>query len=223
MLHKSFDMRFIHPSTHLIVGSVGAGKTFRIAEIIRQKKFLIRKGAKIKNVIICYSQWQKTYSDLQNEGLVTKFVNKLPSAFEFEELVKSHQGTGSLVFIDDFMSQINKDLVQIVTVLSRHTNTSTFLLMQSLFPPPSILSRQINLNCSYLHIFKNPRGRSSFTYLARQLLSSSYKWLIEAYEAATKEPYSCFLIDMTHNLDEKLRYRSNILPNEHPMKLYVQK
>ena len=101
------------------------------------------------------------------------------------------QRGGSIVVIDDFMSEINKDLDKIVRVTSQHYNTTTFILFQSLFPAHR-LARQISMNVKFLHIHKNPRENAQIQYLARQLMPHSYKWIVEAYHEATKEPYSCF-------------------------------
>ena len=38
------DIRFQHPSTHLLVGPSGSGKTFRTASFLEAKDQLIVKG-----------------------------------------------------------------------------------------------------------------------------------------------------------------------------------
>jgi glycosyltransferase involved in cell wall biosynthesis len=152
---------------------------------------------------------------------VTKFVKKKPSSDEFVKLVEDYRDSGgSIVVIDDFMTQIDQDMVDIVTVQSRHYNTSTFILFQSLFPPNK-LARQISLNVKYLHIHKNPRENSQILVLARQLSPKNNKWIVEAYHEITKEPHQCLLIDLTQQREEKLRYRSHYLPREFPMKVWL--
>ncbi len=217
------DLRFISGATHLLVGPSGSGKTFRTAEILRLKNNIFKDGEKIKNIVFCYSVWQPIFSVLQRENVVNKFVNKLPSNEEFIALVEPFKDIGgSLVVIDDFMSDINRDLVEIVTVTSRHLNTSTLILFQSLFPAHP-LGRQISLNVKYLHIHKNPRENAQIQYLSRQLRPHDYRWIIDAYHEATKTPYSAFLIDLTQGCDEHLRFRSNYLPKEFPMKCWMGK
>ena len=216
-------VRFHHPTTHLLVGPSGSGKTYRTVSIIKLKDILLQQGDKIKNVVFCYSTWQKLYTDLDNNKVVTKWVNKIPSNEEFVELVTGYKDRGgSIVIIDDFMSAINKDLVEIVTVSSRHLNTSTFILFQSLFPS-NPLARQISLNVKYIHIHKNPRENAQIQYLARQLRPTDYKWVVDAYHEATKSPYSCFTIDLMQESKEHLRFRSRYLPNEFPMHIWMKK
>ncbi len=148
-------------------------------------------------------------------------MQKKPSSEEFVKLVEgSRDKGGSIVVIDDFMTQIDQDLVDIVTVQSRHYNTSTFILFQSLFPP-SKLARQISLNVKYLHVHKNPRENAQIQTLARQLSPGSSKWIVDAYHKITEVPYQCLLIDLTQNREESLRYRSNYLPEEAPMRVWV--
>ena len=215
------NLRFVGGATHLVVGPSGCGKTFRTCDIIRLKNQIIESGEKIKNVVVCYAAWQPVYERLQRDGVVSKFVKKNPSSDEFVQLVKDYKDDGgSIVVIDDFMTQITQDMVDIVTVQSRHYNTSTFILFQSLFPPNK-LARQISLNVKYLHIHKNPRENSQMMVLARQLSPKNAKWIVEAYQDITKEPHQCLLIDLTQQREEKLRYRSHYLLRELPMRVYV--
>ena len=217
------DLRFSKGATHLLVGPSGSGKTYRVTNILRIKNEIFKGGVEIKNIVFCYATWQPMYTQLHNEGIITKWMNKCPSNEEFTDLVKPYKNNGgSIVIIDDFMSQITKDLVEIVTVTSRHFNTSTFILFQSLFPA-NPLARQISLNVKYLHIHKNPRENAQIQYLARQLHPMDYKWIIEAYHEATKNPYSCFVVDLTQEANEKTRFRSRILPSEFPMIVWNSK
>lgn len=220
-----YDLRFHHGATHLLVGSSGAGKTFRCARILKNKNLLIQNGEKIRNIVFFYNVWQGVYDTLKQQGTVTKFVNKKPSCEDFVKYVDFYKDKGgSIVVIDDFMSEIDSDLVKIVTVHSRHYNTSTFILFQSLFPPNK-LARQISLNVKYLHIHKNPRENAQVQVIARQLapIRKMYKSIVDAYHKVTEKPHSCFLIDMTQTCPEQLRFRSNYLPHEAPMMIWIPK
>ena len=218
-----YDLRFEQGATHLLVGPSASGKTWRTSAILQHKDVLIRDGQNIKNVVLCYSVWQPIYTLLKERGVVTKFINKKPNCEEFADLVKDYRNKGgSIVVIDDFMSEIDMDLVSIVTVHSRHYNTSTFILFQSLFPS-NRLARQISLNVKYLHIHKNPRENAQILTLARQLYPNKSKWIVDSYHEVTKLPHSCFLIDMTQQCPEMLRFRSHYLPHEAPMRVWVER
>lgn len=215
------NLRFIKGSTHLVVGPSGAGKTFRTCDILRHKDEMLENGKAIKNVIFCYAAWQPIYTSLQTEGVVTKWVKKMPSSDEFVRLVEKYKDCGgSIVVIDDFMSSINQDLVDIVTVQSRHYNTTTFILFQSLFPPNK-LARQISLNVKYIHLHKNPRDQHQISTLAGQLAPKKSQWIVAAYHKVTQEPHQCLLIDLTQGREEGLRYRSHYLPHELPMRVWT--
>lgn len=217
------DMRFSSGATHLIVGPSGSGKTYRTAALLGLKDILFKGGEKIKNIVFCYATWQPIYDTLKQKNIVTKWVNKFPTNEDFISFVQEYkEDGGSIVIIDDFMSDISKDLVEIVTVTSRHMNTSTLILFQSLFPAHP-LARQVSLNVKYIHIHKNPRENAQIQYLARQLRPSDYKWIVDAYHEATKNPYSCFLIDLMQDTPEHLRFRSNILPKEFPMRVWISR
>lgn len=224
-LNKSHYLRFPSGATHLMVGPSASGKTFRTAQILRFKDFIIENGNEIKNIVFCYAAWQPEYQKLKEEGIVTKWVNKMPTNEEFISFTKPYLNCGgSICVIDDFMSDINKDLDEIVRVTSRHMRTSTFILFQSLFPIHK-LARQISLNVKFLHIHKNPRENAQIQHLARQLMPQEYKWIVQAYHEATQKPFSCFLIDLTQMREGYLRYRSDYLPgeNKYPMKVWMSK
>ena len=217
----TYNLRFVKGATHLMVGPSGSGKTYRTCDILRAKDSLIENGHLIKNVVFCYAAWQPIYENLRREGVVTKFVKKNPTSEEFVQLVKDYVKTGSIVVIDDFMSKIDHDMVDIVTVQSRHYNTTTFILFQSLFPPTK-LARQISLNVKYIHIHKNPRENAQIQTLARQVSPKNNKWIVDAYHHITAEPHQCMLIDLTQSREEKLRFRSHYLPRELPMKVWTE-
>ena len=222
MEKEIYDGRLIHPATHLMVGPPSSGKTFRTARILEAKNTLIQDGEKIKNIVFCYSVWQPTYAELDKKKVVTRWVNKLPTLEEYRNLVNQYKDQGgSIVVIDDFMGGLTKDLVEIVTVESRHNNTSTFILYQSLFPS-NPLGRQISLNVKYIHAHKNPRENAQFAFMARQINPGDYKWIVEAYHEATRMPYSSFVIDLMQETPEVLRFRSHILPQEAPMCVWVK-
>ena len=221
--HPVYNLRFPVGSTHLVVGPSASGKTVRVAEILRLKDHILADGENIQNVVFCFASWQSEYQKLKDEGVVTKWINKMPTNQEFMELVEPYvDHGGSVVVIDDFMSAIGPDLDEIVRVTSRHMNTTTFMLFQSLFPVHK-LARQISLNVKFIHIHKNPRENAQIQYLARQLMPYSYKWIVQAYHEATKKPYSCFLIDLTQECAPDLRFRSRYLIHEFPMVVWRPK
>ena len=218
-----FDMRVEPACTHLIVGPSGSGKTVLVANMIRNKDSFIKNGHNIKNIVFCYSAWQDLYSEMDKEGLISQWVNAVPNNEQFRELVGGFKDNGgSIIIFDDSMSAISRDMVEIVTVTSRHLNTSTFILFQSLFPT-NPLAREISLNVKFMYLFKHPREKIQVNYIARQLNPLSYKWIVAAYHEATKKPHGYLMIDLTQNTPDRLRIRSSVLPHEFPMVIWNER
>lgn len=219
-MKQTYDLRFPEGSSHLVVGASGCGKTHRVYNYLKLKNELFENGPKIEHIIFFYSMWQDEYTKMQQEGLVTEFVNAFPTNEDFR--VRTGQYERSICILDDAMTHISRDLVEMVTVTARHSKATTFILFQSLFPAHP-LARQISLNVKYFHLFKNPRENAQIQTLARQLQPQNYRYIVEAYHAATSEPYTCFMIDLMQETHQLLRYRSNVLPSEWPMIVWTQK
>ena len=75
--------------------------------------------------------------------------------------------------------------------------------------------RNIHLNTEYVVLFRNPRDKSQFGHLARQLEPKHSKALVDAYVDAyvdaTSRPYSHLLVDLKPHTPDAMRYRSNSL------------
>lgn len=219
----SVDARFQSGATHLLAGSTGSGKTYAVMEILRNIKDLFVDGERIQNVVYYYASWQDVYDEIREENIVSKWVQRMPTNEEFVEDVQDFKRDGgSVVVIDDFMSEISKELVDIVTVSARHNRASTFILFQSLFPTDR-LARQISLNVKYIWVFKNPRENAQFAHLVRQIAPQDYKWMVDVYHKVTQDPYTYILMDLTQATQDHLRVRSNVLPSQAPMKVWMSK
>ncbi len=147
------------------------------------------------------------------------FIKKKPCTANFVQLVKAAAPRGgSIIIIDDFMSQIDEDLVDIVTVQSGHHNTSTFILFQSLFLA-NHFGRHISLNVKYIHVHKIPWETAQIQNLARQLSPNNYKCIVQAYHKVTETPYRYLLFDLTQQMEDCLRIHSHNLPSELPIQV----
>ena len=86
----------------------------------------------------------------------------------------------NVIILDDIMDEATKyKCMASLFTRWRHDNRSVIFLTQNLIHKNQ---RRTSLNSDYLVIFKNPRDRTQFTHLAKQLLSSNYKFLTWAYE-----------------------------------------
>lgn len=212
------DARLKTPFRLLLVGPSGSGKTSWVMKLTHWSETLFdRKPA---YVVYYYNIWQNAYGQMRN---VDEFRQGIPTREEIENLSVYSERGGSLVIIDDQLKNINADLSEIFMVAGRHSDVSLVFLSQNLFPKDQHF-RNISLQSTYIVLMKKPRDSSSINHLARQLSPSNSRFIISSYVDATeKNPYSYFFIDLHQETDEKLRYRTNVLPHEQPHIAYVPK
>ena len=118
------------------------------------------------------------------------------------------RNVNNLIILDDMMDNATQDKrVSQLFTRGRHDNLSVIYLTQNLFHKNQT---EISLNSDYMVIFKNPRDKTQFTNLAKQFMPRKYKFLLWAFEDATKLPRSYLLLDMRPETDDKLRVRARI-------------
>ena len=66
----------------------------------------------------------------------------------------------------------------------------------------------------YFTIFKSATFQSQVQYLGRQLFPSAPKFLLDAYQKATEEPYTYLFVNLHPTCHDHLRVQSGILSNE---------
>ena len=154
-----YDITFIQPSTFLMVGGTGSGKTTLCSKIVANKKILFDRPPKY--TILCYSQMQPLYTEMYNRGDLDLLIEGYPSFEKITELVKPYKSEGSILIFDDGLTgmakdnSMAKDITRIFYELSSHQNVSTFFLCQNLFYANKEF-RTLSLNSKYIFIFKNP-------------------------------------------------------------------
>jgi len=209
-----FDIRFQHPQTHYVSGPSTSGKTHKILDLIRKKDDVFVGGDKIQNIILCYDSWQDAYDTFKRDCKVNHFLNKMPTEEEFINLTKPYKNKGgSIVVIDDMLSNLDANLDKIFRVTARHNNVSAFVLFQSLFPPYKY-ARQLSLNSKYFHLFKNPRESGQIVHFARQSKPENIPYVRDIFLNATNEPYGCLLMDFTQECKGIVRYRTRYFSNK---------
>jgi hypothetical protein len=97
---------------------------------------------------------------------------------------------------------------------SRHRKLSFILITQNFFHQAPHC-RDISLNAKYLVALKNVRDRNQFAYLARQVLPEASASLCNAYREATQNPHGYMILDFAQDTDDRLRFRTNVFPDEH--------
>lgn len=197
-----------HPSTMIISGPSGAGKTVFTCQLLHNLDIFSKI---IKKVIWCNSEKgaiprRETLPD----DLDTEFMYKIPQNFENSE------NEPTLIILDDMMTDAtSSNLVsELFTKGSHHRNISVVLITQNIFHKNKN-SRDISLNAKYLVVFKNPRDKAQFNHLARQIYPENVGMLQKMYKSITANGHSYLFIDLTQGINDILRFRTNIFNKEY--------
>jgi hypothetical protein len=215
-----FDGTLKTPFAYICAGATQSGKTTHAFNLLRYRHQLMDKPTDV--VYYFYNHWQDPqFSEFEKLGIVTEWINEMPTLDLLMEKTSSHVKTGGcIVVIDDFMQDLNKDIAELFTVLSHANNISIILMTQNLFSPNPVF-RTLSLNAKYIVIFKNPRDSSQIVNFAKQFAPGNTGYLIDAFMACTKRAHSYMLFDHDHHTPEHFRVRSDILPHEAPMKIWM--
>ena len=218
-----FDTRFRFPSTIIVAGATGSGKTTLCAKLLALKEEIFEND-RCENVVVYYKEWQSAYDMLKERNIVQQWFNFCPTADDVREMAEPFRtGQGTICIIDDFMTQINKDMIEIFSVVSHHSGVTVFFLTQSIFPR-NYLFRDLSINAHYIIVHKNPRENAQINYLARQINPRHAKHIVNVYHDVTNgEAFSYILLDLHQKTDEKIRVRSHITPDTFPMRVYLHK
>lgn len=190
LIFKMDMLKLAHPSTCLISGPTGSGKTFFVKKLIDFKYF----NPMPSSIIYCYGTYQPLFNSMK--GIC------------FEEGLPSNLGSlrDALIIIDDLMTELGGDtrLSKLFTKGSHHQKLSVIFLTQNLFYQGKEM-RNINLNSH-----KNPRDKSQIMHLARQMLPGKTKAFQEIFQDATSSPFSYLFVDLKPNSNDSLRMRTGI-------------
>ena len=202
---KTLYLTFKHPSTYLVAGPTGCGKTQWVAKLLKHR--MIEKPP--ERIVWVYAGWQPLYTSLQSDVPELEFVKGIKS-----NLYESFDPkTRNLLVLDDQMSEAGNStqLTQLFTKGSHHRNLSIVYIVQNVFDKGRSM-RTVSLNSQYLVIFKNPRDQSQLSILANQIFPRASKQLNEAFQAATQVPYGYLLLDLRPETPDSLRVRTRVFP-----------
>lgn len=202
------DYSFKHPSTCMIAGPTSCGKTVFVQRVLENGKKILMSLPPRRKIVWAYGQWQESYSK-PIPGCEVEYIDGLPD----DESISSDPP--DLLIIDDLMNELgdNPRLANMFTKGSHHMNMSIIFIVQNIFHQAKQM-RNISLNCHYIVLMKNPRDKSQIFALARQLYPNKMKFFIEAYEDATREPYSYLRVDLTPATPECFRLLTKLFPED---------
>ena len=201
--------KLVHPSTILVSGPTGCGKTQFVANLIKYNMF----SPMPEKIVWCYGEDQSLYRELALLRPEIDFVNGIPPDL-YDSL---DANILNLVIFDDQMSKTrdSTDISRFFTEGSHHRNLSIIYIVQNLFDKGKS-HRTVSLNAQYMVLFKNPRDRAQVGALAKQMFPGKCNsfYLLSSFMDATSVPYGYLLLDLRQETPEEFRLRTSILPNE---------
>ena len=72
-------------------------------------------------------------------------------------------------------------------------------------------------------VLKNVRDKNQFTFLACQVYPEDSASLFESFRKATERPHGYFILDFAQDTDDRLRFRTNVFPDEGPPAVFAPK
>lgn len=201
------DIRIKYNSTMTIVGPSGSGKTLftvRLLKYGRTGKIFSEPLGKIHWLHGAEVELGSTHSELSKLSNITFYKGFKDG---WMENAKRHD----VIVIDDLMSEAKNEesLESLFTRAARHRGIFVIYLTQNLFTRNS---RTRNLNSHYLVVFKNPRDSMTIDYLARQMQPKARKFLMDAFDDATRnKPHGYLFFDFTQQCPDHVRIRTDIL------------
>ena len=202
-----YSIQLRHPFGLLVSGGTKSGKTTFVKKLLTYVDIMIEKPS--ENITYYYSEFQNTFGEIQTLVPQIKFVQGLPD----DILDTINPETRNLFIVDDMMDEKDAVIAKLFTKKSHHGNLSVIYIVQNLFHH-SKEHRTISLNASYLCLTKNVRDASQIVHLAKQLYPNNTKFFQQAYQLATKEPYSYLFVDLTPTCPDEIRVRSGIFPTD---------
>ena len=169
-----------HPTTALIAGPTGCGKTQFVLNILKER--LISPFP--TRIIWVYAEWQPAYEELRDFLPHIEFMKVIDPEILYDSITPLE--INLLILDDQMMGNFRDDntLSKLFTQGSHHRNLSIFYLVQNLFDRGKN-HRTVSLNSNLLVLFKNPRDKSQIRTLASQMYPGNSRFLVEAYEDAT--------------------------------------
>ena len=206
---------FKHPTTIMVVGPTGSGKTEFVSRAIEQRIFNPMPERKIWIYGERQEAIESRHSDI--EFIMDGNIEEITDSLNQEE-------TNMLVIDDQMCGAVHGDkrfIEKLFTQGSHHKNLTVILIVQNLFAKEL---RTISLNTHYFVLLKNSRDRTQIRTLGQQMFPDNPKFLVEAFDDATRGQTYGYLIVDSHpqTEDDSLRIVSRVLQeNGAPQTVYL--
>ena len=219
-----YDTRLKTPFNCIISGASKSGKTTFVNNLLTLSNEIFTK--KPDRIILFYKYMQDIYSEMQENNLVDEMIDINDGDFNIDMIVdkvsRYKNGNGSMIILDDSMTDMGNNFEQIFTNVSHHQNCSVIFITQNLFYKDKIY-RTMSLNAHYFILMKNERDKQQIKTLASQFCPGNSTYVIQAFNDATKTPFSYLMLDFTQDSPACLKLRTNIFPTQFPYTIYLEK
>ena len=194
-----------HNSMILCIGPTGSGKTNALLD------YIARSSGEFYKIIICSFSTldEPLYNFLKHKCDDVEFVNdveEIPTLTEFDDETKNKP---KLIIFDDFINLTKKELKKINPYLisGRKYGFTVWLMAQEYVSIAKVITR----NIQYFLLYKINDNVSVDRIIKNHNMYNVDKDVFKkAYQLATKEPLSFFLIDLKSR-DVKDRFRHGFL------------
>lgn len=219
-----YDTRLKTPFNCIISGASKSGKTTLVRNLLSLSDIIFT--TKPEKVFLFYKYMQDVYNEMVENNLVDELIDLQSADYNLDmilEKVKQYKnGNGSMIVLDDSMTELEKDFEQIFTNISHHQNCSVIFITQNLFYKDKAY-RTMSLNSHYFFLMKNERDKQQIMTLARQFCPGNSTYVIQAFNDATSTPYKYLMLDFTQESPACLKLRTNIFPDQFPYTVYLEK
>jgi hypothetical protein len=163
----------------------------------------------------CYTAYQPTFATMEREIPSITFYRGVPTAESVREWA-GDDNAHRLMILDDLQTTAleSKDVADIATIHSHHSNVSCITIYQNLFGSGKY-ARTIALQAHYIVVMKNLRDQTQLSHLSRQIYPGKPQLLPDLMKVVSRrEKYPYIVIDLSPHSDTEYRLRTNIFPGE---------
>ncbi len=199
---------FKHPTTIMVSGPTGSGKTEFVSRAIEQNIFDPMPERKVWIYGERQEKIELRHPDI--DFIKDANIEEISDSFKSDET--------NMLVIDDQMCGSSRDrkyIEKLFTQGSHHKNLTVILIVQNLFVKEL---RTISLNTHYFVLLKNSRDRTQIRVLGQQMFPDNPKFLAESFDDATRgQKYGYLIVDSHPNTeDDSMRIASRVLREDHP-------
>jgi hypothetical protein len=163
-----FPIRLIHPSTMIVIGPSGIGKSEFVLDLISHKDTAYSQH--IDEVYYLCNNFQSRFVDFSSAYPWIYFIQTL------DEIPFDNKQCSMLIVYDEKLLEFQKNkslknhIEDMFIRTSRHSNISCIVILQTLFGTGW---RTIANNSTYTVIFDSPRNKQELGYLCREMYPGS--------------------------------------------------